>query len=151
MKKHLVQLSEQERVDLKGIVNAKRMAAYRRRHAQMLLAVDQGEQGPAMKDQDVAKAFDCTVKTVERLRRRLLEQGLDATLEHGNKGSFRVKALDGESEAKVIALACGQPPEGRNRWTLRLLAEQAVALKIVESCSKSSVHRTLKKMNFSLI
>ncbi len=149
MQKYVVGLTAEERSQLKKIVQADRMAAYRRRHAQMLMAADQGPEGPSMKDVDVAAAFGCTTKTAERLRRRCVEQGVDAALEHGNRGSYRVKALDGEAEAHVIALACGEPPAGRNRWTLELLADQAVALGITESCSKSSLHRTLKKTNLS--
>ncbi len=145
MKKYVVELTTEERSQLQEIVRADRMAAYRRRHAQMLMAADQGPAGPAMKDVDVAAAFGCTIKTVERLRRRCVEQGVAAALEHGNRGAYRVKALDGEAEAHVIALACSQPPAGRSRWSLRLLADQAVVLGIAESCSKSSVHRTLKK------
>ena len=103
-----------------------------------------------MKDVDMAAAFGCTTKTAERLRRRCVEQGVDAALEHGNRGAYRVKALDGEAEAHVIALACGEPPEGRNRWTLELLADRAIALGITESCSKSSLHRALKKTSLSL-
>ena len=150
MQKYVVELTAEERSQLKKIVQADRVAAYRRRHAQMLMASDQGPEGPSMKDVDVAAAFGCTTKTAERLRRRCVEHGVDAALEHGNRGACRVKALDGEAEAHVIALACGEPPAGRNRWTLELLADRAVALGITESCSKSSLHRTLKKTSLSL-
>ncbi len=150
MQKYVVELTAEERSQLKKIVQADRMAAYRRRHAQMLMASDRGPGGPSMKDVDVAAAFGCTTKTAERLRRRCVEHGIDAALEHGNRGAYRVKALDGEAEAHVIALACGEPPAGRNRWTLKLLADRAVALGITESCSKSSLHRTLKKTTLSL-
>ena len=150
MKKHIVELTAEERIQLKDIVNANRMAAHKRRHAQMLLKVDQGKHGPGWIDARVAEAFDVSSLSVERIRKRLVERGLDGALEHGNRGSYRAKALDGEAEAHVIALACGEPPAGRNRWTLRLLADQAVALGITESCSKSSLHRTLKKTSLSL-
>ena len=116
----------------------------------MRLAGCQGAGGPSMRDVDVAASVGCTTKPTERLGRRCVGQGVDAALEHGNRGSYRVKALDGEAEAHVIALACGEPPAGRNRWTLKLLADQAVALGITESCSKSSLHRTLKKTSLSL-
>ena len=150
MKKYIVELTTQERSQLKDIINADRMAAHKRRHAWMLLKGDQGKYGPGWTDIRVAEAFDVTPLSVERLRRRLVERGLDGALEHGNRGSYRVKALDGQAEAHVIALACGEPPAGRNRWTLRLLADQAVALGITESCSKSSLQRTLKKTSLSL-
>ena len=150
MKKYLVELTAQEREQLKNIINANRMAAHKRRHAQMLLKTDQGKYGPGWTDARVAEAFDVSSPSVERLRKRLVERGVHGALEHGNRGSYRAKALDGEAEAHVIALACGAPPAGRNRWTLRLLADQAVALGITESCSKSSLHRTLKKTSLSL-
>jgi transposase len=150
VKKHIVELTPEERSELKQIIDASRMAAHKRRHAWMLLKADQGEHGPGWTDTRVAEAFDASALTVKRLRRRCVERGIDAALEHGNRGSYRVKALDGEAEAHVIALACGEPPAGRNRWTLELLADRAVVLGITESCSKSSLHRALKKTSLSL-
>lgn len=151
MKKYIVELTSKERSQLREIINAERMAAHKRHHARMLLKLDQGPDGPGWSDAQVAAAFDCTARSSERLRRRLVERGLEAALEHGNRGSYRARALDGVAEAHLIALACGDAPEGRNRWTVRLLEEKMVALNLVESCSKSSIHRTLKKMNLSLI
>ena len=150
MKKYIVELITEERSLLKKIISATRMAAHKRHHAQMLLKLDQGPHGPAWTDAKVAEAFNCTLRSAERLRWRLVERGFDAALEHGNRGSYRVRALDGVAEAHTIALACGDAPEGRNRWTVRLLADKLVELQLVDSCSKSSVHRTLKKMNLSL-
>ena len=149
-KKYIVELTSEERIQLKEIINAKRMAAHKRRHAQMLLKLDQGPDGPLWSDSQVAAAFDCTARSAERLRRRLVEGGIDVALQHGNRGSYRARTLDGVAEAHLIALACGDAPEGYNRWTIRLLSDQMVALKRVESCSKSSVHRVLKKTNLSL-
>ena len=150
MKKYIVELTTEERSQLREIINAERMAAHKRHHARMLLKLDQGSDGPGWSDAQVAAAFDCTARSSERLRRRLVERGLEAALEHGNRGSYRARALDGVAEAHLIALACGDAPEGRNRWIVRLLEEKMVALNLVESCSKSSIHRTLKKMNLSL-
>ena len=150
MKKYIVELTSEERSGLKNIIKAERMAAHKRRHARILLKADQGPQGPAWKDADIANAFDCTIKSVERLRKRLVEHGLDAVMEHGNRGAYRPKKLDGVAEAHLIAIACSSAPQGRNRWTVRLLAEEMVSLGIVDSCSKSTVHNTLKKMNLSL-
>lgn len=149
-KKYIVELTSEERAVLRKIIGAKRMAAHKRRHAQMLLKIDQGPQGPGWTDSKVAEAFDCTPRTVERLRIRLTERGFDAALEHGNRGSYRARSLDGVGEAHLIALACSDPPKGRQRWTVRLLADQMVALKKVEACSKSTVHRVLKKTHLSL-
>jgi len=150
MKKYIVELTSEERSGLKNIIKAERMAEHKRRHARILLKADQGPQGPAWKDADIANAFDCTIKSVERFRKRLLEHGLDAAMEHSNRGAYRTKKLDGVAEAHLIATACSSAPEGRNRWTVRLLADEMVSLGIVDSCSKSTVHNTLKKTNLSL-
>ncbi len=149
-KKYVVELTGEGRSRRREIMNAERMAAHKRRHAQMLLKVDQGVKVAGWTDAAVAEAFDCTPRTVERLRMRLVERGFEAALEHGNRGSYRARALDGVGEAHLIALACGEVPQGRNRWTVRLLADQMVALGKVEACSKSAVHRVLKKTSLSL-
>ncbi len=150
-KKYIVELTTKERSQLNAIIHADRMVAYKRRHAEMLLATDQGPDRPGLKDTDIAAAFGCTSKTIERLRQRCVEDGLNAALEHGNRGSYRARRLDGRAEAHLIALACSEPPAGRNRWSLRLLADQMVVLKQVEQCSHMAVKRTLKKTNLSLI
>ena len=150
-KKYIVELTTEERSQLREIIHAKRMAAHKRRHARMLLKLDQASGGLGWPDTQVAAAFDCTARSAERLRRRLVERGLAAALEHGNRGRYRARALDGVAEAHLIALACGDAPDGRNRWTVRLLADQMVSLGRVESCGKSSVHRVLKKTSLSLI
>ena len=150
MKKYIVELTSEERSQLREIINAERMAAHKRRHARMLLKLDQGPHAPGWSDAQVAAAFDCTSRSAERLRRSLVECGLDVALEHGNRGSYRARALDGVAEAHLIALACGSVPKGHNRWTVRLLADQMVSLGRVQSCGKSSVHRVLKKTNLSL-
>ncbi len=150
MKKYIVELTSEERKILTGMIQAERMAAHKRQHARILLKADQGIDGPGWKDVDVANAFDCTVKSVERLRKRLVEYGFDTALEHGNIGAYRVKKLDGVAEAHLIATACSSAPEGRNRWTVRLLADEMVSLGIVDSCGKTTVHNTLKKMNLNL-
>ncbi|KKK55329.1 hypothetical protein LCGC14_3075650, partial [marine sediment metagenome] len=145
-----VELTSEERSKLKSIIDADRMAAHKRHHAQMLLKADQGRHGPAWTDARIAEAFDVKSLAVQRLRQRLVERGFDAALEHGNRGSYRARALDGVAEAHLIALACGGVPKGHNRWTVRLLADQMVSLGRVESCGKSSVQRVLKKTNLSL-
>ena len=149
-KKYIVELTTEERSKLKEIINADRMAAHKRQHARMLLKIDQGSEGPAWKDADIAVAFDCHHTTVENLRKRLIERGLKAALEHGNRGSYRTRRLDGVAEAHLIALTRHEPPAGRNCWGTRLLADQMVALGHVDQCSHMAVQRTLKKMNLSL-
>jgi transposase len=148
MKKYLVELTTEERSRLQTLLGKGK--PHQRKHAQVLLKADQGPQGPGWKDTQIAEAFDCHPTTVENLRRRLVEQGLDAAFEHGNRGSYRARKLDGKAEAHLIALTRMEPPEGRNRWGVRLLADQMVARGYVESCSHMAVHRTLKKMNLSL-
>jgi len=150
MKKYVVELTSEERKTLTDIIQAERMAAHKRRHARMLLKADQGSQGPGWNDADIANAFDCTIKSVERLRKRLVECGLATALEHGNRGAYRAKKLDGVAEARLIAMACSSAPEGRNRWTVRLLADEMASLGIVDSCGKTTVHNTLKKTYLSL-
>ena len=137
MKKYIVELTSEERSRLRQIINAERMAAYKRRHARMLLKLDQGPHGPGWSDAQVAAAFDCTSRSAERLRRRLVERGLEGALEHGNRGSYRARALDGVAEAHLIALACGDAPKGHNRWTVRLLADQMGRIHIVSATGRS--------------
>ena len=149
-KQYIVELTTEERSQLDVLSRNPNISAQRRRQANILLAVDQGPVGPAMKDADVASAFRCWPRTVERLRRRCVEEGLESCLQHGNRGAPRAKTFDGEAEAHLIALACSKPPEGRNRWTFQLLSDRVVELGIVESCSAPTVYQTLKKTNLSL-
>jgi hypothetical protein len=148
MKKYVVELTREERSQLRGLLSKGK--PHQRRQAQVLLKADQGPEGPGWKDVQIAEAFDCHPTTVENLRRRLVEQGLEAALEHGNRGSYRARKLDGQAEAHLIALTRMEPPEGRHRWGVRLLADQMVAQGYVESCSHMAVQRTLKKTNLSL-
>jgi transposase len=113
------------------------------RRAQVLLKAD--ADGPNWTDAKIAEAFDCSTQTVENIRERLVTEGLEVTLDGKPKSRVRGKVLDGEQEAKIIALRLGRPPSGFANWTLRLLAEQAVVLEIVESVSHETVRRTLKK------
>ena len=149
-KKYIVELTSEERDRLTKVVNTGKIAAHKRKHAQMLLKADQSSRGSGWPDIQIAEAFDCHRTTVENLRKRLIEHGLDKAMDHGNRGSYRIKKFDGVAEAHLIATACSKSPEGRNRWTVRLLADQMVSLGIVDSCSRSTVHRTLKKTNLSL-
>ena len=149
-KKYIVELTTEERSQLNAMVKADRMAAHKRRHAQMLLKLDQGADGPGWPDTQVAQSFDCTARSAERLRQRLVEHGLEEALEHGNRGAYRVRRLDGRAEAHLIAMTRMEPPPGHRRWTVRLLADEMVAMGHVVSCGKTTVHDTLKKMNLSL-
>lgn len=148
MKKYMVELTSEEQRQLEGLVKKGRVAGYKIRHAQMLLKADQGKQGPGWRDKQIAQAFGAHLTTVERLRKRFVEQGLEAALERNKRQNYTCK-LDGDAEARLITIACGEPPEGRNEWTLRLLADRLVELSVVDSISHMTVSRTLKKTNSS--
>jgi transposase len=145
-KRYIVRLSEQEQHYLKTLVSTGKAAAYKIKHANILLNIDVNEQG--WTDEEAASAFNCHRNTVANLRQRLIEQGLDAALERKpSKTPPRQPVCDGEAEAKLIALRCGTPPIGRARWTLRLLADKAVELEIVPAISHETVRQVLSKRN----
>ncbi len=146
MKKWIVRLEAEERQQLEQLVRVGQAAAYKIRHARVLLAVDDSEQGPGCKDEEVLRTLGVTVRSIAMLRRRFVEEGLEACLFHRKRGMLPVnRKFDGEKEARLIALACGPAPKGRARWTLELLADQVVELGMVESCGAETIRRTLKK------
>lgn len=151
-KRYVVRLSEEERSSLTALVKTeKRVAARKRTHAQILLKTDQGEQGPAWSDEQAAKAFDVHENTVRSLRRRLVEEGFDAALNHKKQTRpSRSPVLDGDSEKELLAIAKGKAPEGRSRWTLHLLADRLVQLEVVSTVSHETVRKALKKTSSSL-
>ena len=132
-KKYRVRLSAEEQEELKGLVSRGRAAAYKQTHARILLLVDEAQEGGAMKDQEIARALKVGTATVERLRRRCVEEGLARALGRKEQLNRRPRKLDGEGEARLTALACSQPPDGRAGWTLYLLADRLVEREIVES------------------
>ena len=142
-KKYLVRLTDAERETLNQLLKMRRVSSQKVRRAQILLKAD--VDGLHWADAEIAEAFNCRRQTVESLRQRLVTEGFEITLTGKPKSRIRRKVLDGEQEAKIIALRLGQPPKGFSNWTLRLLAEQAVALEIVESVSHETVRGTLKK------
>ena len=146
-KKYIVRLTETERNELTTLVHKGKASAQKRLHAQVLLKADVSEQGKKWKDKQICEAFDVSRRTVERIREKLVEQGLEAALNRAKPSRVKSKKLDGEQEAHLIALTCGEAPDGRNRWTLRLLASKMVELKYVESISYETIRQTLKKTN----
>jgi len=143
-KKYIVRLSREEREQLDALVKKGKAAAYKILHAHILLKTD--VEGPAWADAPVAAAFGCHSRTVANVRQRLVEAGLEAALERQKRElPPRQRKLDGAAEARLIALSCSQPPEGRAGWTLQLLANELVALGIVAEISGQTVRRTLKK------
>ena len=119
--------------------------------ARILLKADQSDEGPGWSDEQISEAFDVTVQTVERIRKQLVLEGFEAVLSrrpYVQKVSR--KKIDGEVEAHLVALACSEPPKGRARWTLRLLADSMIELGYIESISYEAIRQTLKKTNLSL-
>jgi len=143
-KKYIVRLDDSERVELNHIIDKLVGSSQKFRRAQILLKAD--ADGPAWTDAQIAEAFGCRTKTVENVRQRLVERGFRETLD-GKRPETppRIKLLDGEQEARIIALRLGEPPKGYANWTLRLLARKVVELEIVESISHQTVMETLKK------
>ena len=120
-------------------------AARKLAHARVLLQADEAEGGLAWADEDIAAALNVSVRTVERVRQRFVEQGLEAALLPKPAKRIYARKLDGEQEARLIALACSAAPEGKGRWTLRLLAEQMVELQHVDALSHETVRQALKR------
>ncbi len=149
-KKYIVTLAEAERRMLQEMLSHGRAAARKLTRARILLKADAGEDGAGWGDEAIAQALEAGRATVERVRKAFVEEGLEAALERRKPRRQYDRSLDGDAEAHLIALACQKPPEGRGRWTLRLLAERMVELEYVEQVSYQTVRRTLKKMNLNL-
>jgi transposase len=147
--KYVVRLTNEERATLESLVGDRRAAADKRLRARMLLKADVGVGGPGWTDAKIAEAFEVGVSTIHRLRQRLVEDGLEAALVRKPKSRHRLPKLDGEKEARLVALACSDPPEGRGRWTLQLLADKLVELEVVDSISDETVRLRLKKTKSS--
>jgi len=140
-KKFIVELTEEERQICQEVVKKLKGTSQKVKRANILLKADAG-----WTDAKIAEALDCRIKTVENVRKRFVERGFEETLQRKKRATPPVeKLLDGEQEAKVIALWLGEPPAGYGRWSLRLLASKVVELQIVESISYQTVRRTLKK------
>jgi|ERR1035437_3799045 hypothetical protein len=150
-KRYIVRLNDEERKRLTDLLGKKVLAAQKRKRAQVFLKADASEDGPAWVDQRIAEACDVTVATIENLRKSYVLEGLEASLERKKQcRPSRQPVLDGAKEARLVALCCGTVPAGRGRWTLRMLADKLVELKVVESVSYETVRQALKKTNCSL-
>jgi transposase len=147
--KYVVRLSAEERESLWALVNVGKVAAVKRRRSQILLKADAGPEGSGPTDREVAEALDVSIPTVHRVRQAFVEEGWEAAVKGRCQGRPRRPKLDGPQEARLIALACGPAPQGRGRWSLRLLARTLVELKIVDAIGKDAVRRTLKKTRSS--
>jgi len=143
--KYRVTLTAEERKNLKQIISKGKTAGYRIRHAHILLAVDEIEENKDWTDKDVARAYYTTERSIGNLRRRFVEKGLDAALgREKRKVAPRIK-IDGEAEAKIVALTCSEAPDGYSQWSLRLLADKVVELGILENVSHTAIGECLKK------
>ena len=150
-KKYIVRLNDEERFHLKELLRKGTIPARRLQKAQILLKADESEGGEGWSDLRIMAALNASASMVYRVRQQLVEEGLEATLARKKRATPPVPPVfDGEKEAKLIALACSQAPEGRCRWTLQLLAERLVMLKVVDEVSASTVARAHKKTNSSL-
>ena len=145
VKKYRVTLSSEEREELTALVSKGKSAARKLTHARILLQADQSPGGPAQCDEPLARVLGVDVKTVERVRQRFVEEGLEAALLPKPSRRVYKRKLDGAGEAHLIALACSPPPAGRSDWTLRLLAGRMVELEYAQSLSHETVRQSLKK------
>jgi transposase len=145
-----VRLTDEERAYLEDLVRVGKAAARTLTHARVLLKADEGPAGSAWPDDQIMDALDVSRSTVERVRTRCVEGGLDAALRPRPSATLRLRKLDGAQEAQLIAVACSPAPRGRKRWTLRLLADKLVELQVVDAVSYETVRRTLKKTISSL-
>jgi transposase-like protein len=146
-KKYVLKLAAEERAELERVVRKGKAAAWKVQRTQALLKCDQGRDGPGWADDRIAEAFGCTSRSLQSWRKQAVEQGPLSLLERKPRETPpRRPKLDGEQEARLTALACSKPPKGRGRWTLRLLGERLVELKVVDSICHETVRRVLKKV-----
>jgi transposase len=144
-KRYRVRLVDEERAYRASLLSAGKAAARTLTHARILLKADEGPAGPGWADEAIAEALEVNRSTVERVRQRCVEEGFDAALRPRPSRQVRLRKLDGAQEAQLVALACSPPPNGRDRWSLHLLADKLVELEVVDRISYESVRRTLKK------
>lgn len=144
-KKYRVTLTDEERAGLEALISRGKADARKLAHARILLRADEADGAPACTDEEVASATETSTRTVERVRRRFVEEGIVSALMPKPSKRVYARALDGAQEAKLIALACSKAPDGKKRWTLRLLAERVVELGHAKALSHETVRRTLQK------
>jgi transposase len=150
VKKYKVTLTDDERQRLRDLIAAGKAAAQKLAHARILLKADAAPGGPEWTDERIAEAVEVSTDTVARVRQRFVEQGVDAALSRKTPAKpSRERTLDGRAEARLIALACSSPPDGRKRWTMQLLADRLVELEVVDAVSDETVRRTLQKTRSS--
>ena len=149
-KKYIVSLTDEERQELEQFTNTGKASAYKINHARILLKADTNQPDGGWIDEAISQALDLSVATIERVRQRFVETNLETALSRQVQQQRKPRRLDGEQEAYLVALTCGEAPEGFGRWSLRLLAQRMVELEYVESVSHETVRQTLKKTTSSL-
>jgi len=149
-KKYIVTLTEAERKQLFSLIRSGKSSARKQMHARVLLKADITEGCPGWTDARIHESLDVAMSTIERVRQRFVEDGLEVALGRRKPNRQYKRILDGDGEAHLIALTCSDPPDGYARWTLSLLAERMIALEYVDKISRDTVQRTLKKTNLSL-
>ena len=149
-KKYKVKLTSNQRRQLLDLIRNGKEKAKKITHAYILLQADCSAEGPALKATVIAKNLNVHQRTVHRVRERFANEGLDVALNRKKHCRYKPRRLDGDQEAHLVALCCGSPPEGYEKWTLTLLRDHLIKLEITSSVSKSTLHRTLKKTNSSL-
>ena len=145
-----VTIDKEERDKLTALVNKGKGNARRMRRDWILLMADEAQENGGWKDADIAKALSASMRTVERTRQKCVEEGVEAALNHTRPKRTRSKVLDGEAEARLVQLACSEAPDGREDWSMQLLADKLIELEVVETVSRETVRTTQKKMNLSL-
>ena len=146
MKRYIVTLTDEEREDLKQLIGKGTGAARKLLHARILLKADTQV---GWTDEQIAEALEVSVSTIERVRERFVEEGIEAALDRQAPKRVYKRKLNGEQEAHLVALVCSQPPQDRGRWTLKLLAQKMVDLEYVDSVAPETIRQTLKKMNLN--
>ena len=149
-KKYKITLTTEEREELRALVNKGKGNAFRIRRAHILLLADENQPDGGWKDATIAKALNAHSRTVERTREKCVMEGFETALNHTRSSKRRSKILDGAAEARLVQIACSEAPDGHDRWTLQMLADELIELKVVESVSRETVRTTLKKMRPSL-
>jgi transposase len=150
MKKYHVKLSANERTELTAVTLKQKVSAQKKLRAQILLACDEGESGPALTDKAIVARLPVSKRTIEHLRERTCEVGPIEALKPKPRNRIYERKLDGTGEARLVQLACSKAPEGHEKWTLQLLADELVTLAVVDEISDETVRRTLKKTSSSL-
>ncbi len=150
-KKYIVSLTPSERDFLEQLTKKGKTAAYKMNHARILLKADVNqEEGGGWKDRQIIESLDISHATIERVRQRFVEEGMESALNRREQKKRRQKIIDGEKEAYLIAIACSETPTGKGNWTLKMLADKMVELNYVEQVSTETIRQTLKKTNLSL-